>query len=48
MANVEKLAENLIMLKDEKSVLNGKIHEIRESFGLTKLFIKSELTAEKL
>ncbi|MBO0481570.1 ABC transporter ATP-binding protein [Candidatus Enterococcus courvalinii] len=44
MDNVEKICDHLIMLRNGKMVLNGKVHEIRESFGRTKLFLESDLT----
>ncbi|MFV0557925.1 MAG: ABC transporter ATP-binding protein [Enterococcus sp.] len=44
MDNVEKICDHLIMLKNGQSVLNGKVHEIRESFGRTKVFLESSLT----
>lgn len=46
MDNVEKICDHLIMLKDGRTVLNGKVHEIRESFGRTKVFLESGLTLE--
>ncbi|MBP2099709.1 ABC transporter ATP-binding protein [Enterococcus rivorum] len=46
MDNVEKICDHLVMLKNGKMVLDGKVHEIRERFGRTKLFLESSLTAE--
>ncbi|MGX7162535.1 ABC transporter ATP-binding protein [Enterococcus massiliensis] len=46
MDNVEKICDHLIMLKDGRTVLNGKVHEIRESFGRTKVFLESGLALE--
>ncbi|MDT2756158.1 ABC transporter ATP-binding protein [Enterococcus asini] len=48
MDNVEKICDHLIMLNNGCTVLNGKVHEIRESFGRTKLFLESHLTKEEL
>jgi len=48
MDNVEKIVDNLFMLKDGKAVLNGKLRNIRESFGRNKLFIESDLTFDEL
>lgn len=45
MDNVEKICDHLIMLKNGEMVLNGKVHEIRESFGRTKVYLESSLTA---
>ena len=39
MDNVEKICDHLIMLRNGKMVLSGKVHEIRNSFGRTKLFL---------
>ncbi|HLQ40611.1 MAG TPA: ABC transporter ATP-binding protein [Tetragenococcus sp.] len=48
MDNVEKICDHLIMLRNGKSVLNGKVHDIRESFGRTKLFLEANLTKERI
>lgn len=48
MDNVEKICDNLIMLKNGETVLNGKVHDIRESFGRTKLFLESPLSKEEV
>lgn len=48
MDNVEKICDHLIMLRDGQTVLNGKVHEIRESFGRTKVYLESNLTKEQL
>lgn len=48
MDNVEKICDHLLMLKDGKAVLDGKVHEIRESFGRTKLFLESPLTRTEI
>ncbi|WP_265458999.1 ABC transporter ATP-binding protein [Enterococcus sp. HY326] len=44
MDNVEKICDSLIMLRNGETVLDGKVHEIRESFGRTKLFLESALS----
>ena len=44
MDNVEKICDHLIMLKNGETVLNGKVREIRESFGRSKLFLESSLS----
>lgn len=46
MDNVEKICDHLIMLKSGEMVLDGQVHEIRESFGRTKVFLESPLTEE--
>lgn len=48
MDNVEKICDHLIMLRNGETVLNGKVHEIRESFGRSKLYLESHLTKEEL
>ncbi len=48
MDNVEKLCDHLVMLENGRTVLNGKIHEIRESFGRTKVFLESPLTLPEI
>ena len=46
--NVEKICDHLVMLKDGKMVLNGPVHQIREQFGRTKVFLESALTAAEV
>ena len=48
MDNVEKICDHLVMLKDGKMVLNGPVHQIREQFGRTKVFLESALTAAEV
>lgn len=48
MENVEKICDHLIMMKQGKMVLNGKVSDIRNSFGRTKLFIESDLPLETM
>ncbi|MGX7030597.1 ABC transporter ATP-binding protein [Vagococcus zengguangii] len=48
MENVEKICDHLIMLRNGQTVLNGEVHEIRQSFGRTKLLINSPLPLEQL
>lgn len=48
MNNVEELCDNMVMLKNGRQVLYGTIHEIRESFGRTRLFLESPLTRLEL
>ncbi|MDR0921598.1 MAG: ABC transporter ATP-binding protein [Lactobacillales bacterium] len=47
MDNVEKICDDLVMLKDGKMVLNGPVQEIRESFGRTKLFLETPMSVEE-
>ncbi|KAF1295712.1 sodium ABC transporter ATP-binding protein [Enterococcus sp. JM4C] len=46
MDNVEKICDHLIMLNNGRTVLDGKVHEIRQSFGRTKVFLESDLAAD--
>lgn len=48
MDNVEKISDHLVMLKSGSMVLNGEIHEIRESYGRTKLTLEAPVTKEEL
>lgn len=48
MGNVEAISDHLVMLKNGQMVLNGTVDAIRESFGRTKLYIESGLSAEQL
>lgn len=48
MDHVEKICDHLIMLNNGQTVLNGVVHEIRQSFGRTKVFLESQLTVEEV
>ena len=48
MDNVEKICDHLIMLRNGKMVLNGRVHEIRESFGRTKVYLESHLAQAEI
>ncbi|MHC5268183.1 ABC transporter ATP-binding protein [Enterococcus sp. LJL98] len=48
MDHVEKICDHLLMLNNGKTALNGVVHEIRESFGRTKVFLESHLKLEEL
>lgn len=48
MDNVEKICDHLIMLRNGETVLNGKVHDIRESFGRSKLYLDSSLSKTEL
>lgn len=41
MANVEEICDDLVMIHHGEQVLYGNVNEVRESFGLTRLFVKS-------
>ena len=48
MTNVEEVCDDLIMISNGKVVLNGNIQKVRNSFGLTRIFVRSEWTREQL
>lgn len=48
MNNVEELCDRLVMLKDGKMVLNGKVQEIREQFGRTRLYLETPISEIEL
>lgn len=48
MDNVEKICDHLVMLKSGEMVLDGKVHDIRESFGRTKVFLESPLSVTEV
>lgn len=41
MTNIEDLSDQLVMLKDGKVVLNGKVNEIRQQFGDTRVYLQT-------
>lgn len=48
MENVEQICDHLVMLKNGKMVLNGRVDEIREQFGRTQLQIETTISKEEL
>jgi ABC-2 type transport system ATP-binding protein len=48
MENVEWICDHVVMLRYGKTVLNGTIQDIRQSFVRTKLFLESSLTKEEI
>lgn len=44
MDNVEQICDQLIMLKNGQTVLHGKVDEIRESFGRSRLYLEGDYT----
>lgn len=48
MDNVEKICDHLVMLKNGAMVLDGKVQDIRENFGRTKLFVESSASLSQL
>jgi ABC-2 type transport system ATP-binding protein len=48
MSDVELLSDNLTMLKHGTTVLQGAVHEIRESYGRTRIFLDSPISDDEL
>lgn len=48
MANVEELCDELLMLINGKSSLYGKVRDIRESYGRTRVVVETEDRLEEL
>ncbi|MDE6376728.1 MAG: DUF4162 domain-containing protein, partial [Ligilactobacillus sp.] len=44
MANVEQICDRLVMIKNGRQVLAGKVQDIKDSFGKIKVFLESPLT----
>ncbi len=43
MSDVELLSDNLLMLKDGKTILHGTVQDIRESYGRTRVYLESDV-----
>lgn len=48
MRNVEELCDDVVMINDGHVVLEGSVNEIRESYGLTRLYIRTERSEEEI
>ncbi|ETA74947.1 ABC transporter ATP-binding protein [Ligilactobacillus equi] len=48
MNNVEELCDDVVMINQGQVVLDGPIQSVRESFGLSRLFVRAGLTAAEL
>ncbi len=48
MANVEQICDRLVMIKDGRQVLAGKVQDIKDSFGKIKVFLESPLTTAEV
>lgn len=48
MSNVEEVCDSLVMLRNGEVVLKGKINDVRNQFGRTRLFLTTDWTAEQL
>lgn len=43
MSNVEELCDDVVMINNGHIVLNGAVNDVRNNFGLTRLFIRTNL-----
>ena len=41
MSNVEEICDDVLMINNGRIVINGSVNEVRNSFGLTRLFIRT-------
>lgn len=48
MENVEEICDHLVMLRNGNTVLDGRVKDIREQFGRTKIFLDANLTESEL
>ena len=48
MRNVEELCDDVVMINDGRIVLNGPVNEIKNSFGLTRIFVRTDKNADEL
>lgn len=48
MSNVEELCDDVVMINNGHLVLNGTVNEVRNNFGLTRLFISADLGLDEV
>lgn len=48
MRNVEELCDDVVMINDGRVVLNGPVNEIKNSFGLTRIFVRTDQSIDEL
>ncbi|MBP2057104.1 ABC-2 type transport system ATP-binding protein [Lactobacillus colini] len=48
MSNIEELCDDVVMINDGHIVLNGSVNDIRNSFGLTRVFVRTDKGPEVL
>lgn len=48
MRNIEELCDDVVMINDGRIVLNGTVNEIRNSFGLTRIFVRTKQSLQEL
>ncbi|WP_297817805.1 ABC transporter ATP-binding protein [uncultured Lactobacillus sp.] len=46
MSNVEELCDDVVMINNGHIVLNGNVNDVRNNFGLTRLFIRTDLNLD--
>lgn len=47
-SNVEELCDDVVMINNGHLVLNGTVNEVRNNFGLTRLFIRADLGLDEV
>lgn len=48
MSNVEELCDDIVMINNGHIVLNGAVNDVRNNFGLTRLFIRTDLNLDNV
>lgn len=48
MSNVEELCDDVVMINNGHIVLNGAVNDVRNNFGLTRLFIRTDLNLDNV
>ncbi len=48
MSNVEELCNDVVMINNGHIVLNGAVNDVRNNFGLTRLFIRTDLNLDNV
>lgn len=48
MRNVEELCDDVVMINDGHIVLNGTVNDIRNNFGLTRLYVRTDKDEKQL
>lgn len=48
MSNVEELCDDVVMINNGHIVLNGSVNDVRNSFGLTRLFVRTQLSLDNV
>lgn len=48
MSNVEELCDDVVMIDNGKVVLNGNTYDVRNKFGLTRIYVRTSMAIEDL